>query len=404
MKLDTKTVTALNLGGKRDVIFFDEDLIGFGVRLRASGARVRRSWVAQYRSGGRTRRVLIGSLDKVALADARKAARTILAKVQLGDDPQNTKMQARREAAHTVRSTVDNYLEARRSELRLGSYRIARLYLTGPYFRALHPLAVTAVTRADVAAAVRAIAGKHSATTAAAARRQISAFYSWVISEGLLGDGGNPVDGSFSPEGSVARDRVLSDGELAAVWRACPDDDDFGRIVRLLILLGSRSREVGGMRWSELDLDAGVWVLPAERSKNRRSHAVTLPAAVLGIIAAVPRSGRDCLFGDRSAGAGFTNWTKCKKRLDQRLGNAVRPWRLHDLRRTTATGMADIGIEPHHIEACLNHFGGHRAGVAGVYNRASYSAAIARALERWANHVEQLVSGTKPASVVTLRR
>jgi len=392
MRLDQRTIAGLDLAGKRDAIFFDEDLIGFGLRLRASGDRVRKSWVAQYRSKGRTRRVLIGSVDKVALAEARKAARTILAKAELGDDPQDAKAQVRRENARSVRPAIDAYLEARCRELRPGSFRIAKLYLTGRYFRSLHPLAVSAVTRADVAAAVRAIVNKHSATTAAAARRQISAFFGWTIAEGLLGNGANPVDGSFCPDGPAARDRVLSDDELVAVWRAC-SDEDFGKIVRLLILLGGRRQEVGGMRWSELNLDAGIWVLPAERAKNGRAHTVALPPMALNIIRSTPASARDQLFGDR-AGVGFSNWTKCKHRLDQRLG-AVKPWKLHDIRRSVATGMADAGVAPHAIEQILNHQSGHKRGPAGIYNRSSYEREVRAALALWADHIRALVEGSE---------
>jgi integrase len=401
MNLDAKTIAALDLAGKRDAIFFDEELTGFGVRLRASGNRVRRSWVAQYRANGRTRRVLIGSVEKVTLPDARKAARKILAAAELGGDPQGAKALKRREAARTVRSVVDTYLEARKPELRPASYRVARLYLTGPYFRPLHPIAVNAVTRSDVASCIRTVVRNHSATTAAAARRALSAFFGWAIAEGLLGDGANPVGGTYSPPNPVPRDRVLSNDELVAIWRAC-GDDDYGRVVRLLILLGSRRREIGGLRWSEFDLDTETWALPAARAKNNRAHTITLPAAALDIIRTVPRSSRDHLFGDR-AEVGFTAWTAGKQELDSRLG-AVKPWRLHDVRRTVATGMADLGVEPHHIEACLNHYGGHRAGVAGVYNRSSYVSEVARALERWASHVEQLVSGKKPGKIVKLHK
>ena len=401
MKLDAKTVAELDLVGKRDAIFFDDELTGFGMRLRASGDRVRRSWIAQYRANGRTRRVLIGSLEKVVPLDARKAARKILAEVALGGDPQGAKAIGRREAARSVQSIIDAYLNAKQSELRPVSLRITKLYLTGPYFRTLHPLAVNAVTRTDVAAAVRAIAHKHSTTTAAAARRTLSAFFGWTIAEGLLGDGANPVDGSHRPDGPAARDRVLSSGELVAIWRAC-GDDDHGRIVRLLILLGSRRQEVGGMRWSELDLDAGTWALPAARAKNNRAHTITLPPPALDIIWAVFRSTRDNLFGDR-ASDGFTNWSFGKQELDRRLAGAVKPWRLHDIRRTVATGMADMGVEPHHVEACLNHHSS-RSGVSGIYNRSSYSRAVTAALARWADHVERLVSGKKPATVVKLHK
>lgn len=389
--------------GKADVIHFDDELTGFGLRLRrGSGGKVIRNWIVQYRDQAhRSRRVLIGAVEKLAPHDARKAAKKVLAAVALGGDPQGDKARARQESARSVRSVVDAYLDARRSELRPVSLRVTRLYLAGPYFRSLHPLGIASVTRADVASAVRSIVGKHSATTAAAARRALSAFFSWAIAEGLLGNGANPIDGSFSPEGPAARDRVLSNDELAAIWRACLDND-FGKIAKLLILLGSRRQEVGGMRWSEIDLDTGLWSLPAERSKNHRPHAIILPASALEIVRSVP-SVRDTLFGDRS-GAGFTNWSRDKQQLNQRLSGAVKPWRLHDIRRSVATHMADLGVEPHVIEACLNHFGGHRAGVAGVYNRASYSAAIERALQRWAAHVDELVNGKKAAKVLELHR
>jgi integrase len=402
MKLDANAIAAVDLGGKRDLIVFDSELAGFGLRLRASGDRVRRSWIAQYRANGRTRRMTIGPVERVAPADARKAAKRILAGVALGGDPQGSKAAARREATRTVKSVIDTYLQARQGELRPSSHRIARLYLTGTYFKSLHPLAISDVSRADVAAAVRAIATKHSSITAAAARRQISAFFAWTISEGLLGNGANPVDGSFNPDGPAARDRVLSNDEIIAVWRACLGDDDFSKIVRLLILLGSRRQEVGGMKWGEFDLQAGTWTLPAERSKNGRAHTVTLPVLALNIIRSIARSARDHLFGDR-AGIGFANWSKCKQQLDDRIADVVKTtWKLHDIRRTTATGMIDIGIEPHHVEAVLGHFSGHRAGTAGTYNRSGYERAVASALQRWADHVERLVSGKKADTVVKL--
>jgi hypothetical protein len=119
------------------------------------------------------------------------------------------------------------------------------------------------------------------------------------------------------------------------------------------------------------------------------------------ILHSVPRTSRDHLFGDR-ASAGFTEWSGAKAELDRRLGQTVGPWRLHDLRRAVATGMADLGIEPHHVEACLNHFSGFRAGVSGVYNRSNYERAFAAALARWADHVLALVEG-RETNIVTLR-
>jgi integrase len=404
LKLDPKTIPALALPkGKAEDFAWDTELEGFGLRVRrrASGDLLR-TFVAQYRAGGHSRRTKIGDADKITAMQARAAARKILAQVELGHDPQAEKEVRRRQTTHTVRSVVEIYLDAKQPELRPVSHRINKLYLTGPYFKALHPMAIAAVTRADVATAIRAIVRNHSGPTAAAARRALSAFFAWTIADGLLGNGANPVDGSHRPDDPTPRDRVLAPSELAAIWGVCKDDE-LGWIIRLLILLGSRRQEVGGMRWSELDLDVGTWTLPAERSKNHRTHTIALPAAALAIVNTVPRRDRDPLFGDR-ASDGYTNWSNAKAELDRRLGDTVKPWRIHDIRRTVATRMADIGIEPHVIEAALNHYSGHRRGVAGIYNRSSYEGAVAAALERWADHVDGLVSGKKPATVVKLHK
>ena len=401
MKFDVRTVAEAALPpGKTDHIEWDDDLPGFGLRLRAGGNR---SWVAQYRTAdGRTRRTSIAIVAKLSPADARQAARKILAKVALGHDPQGEKAAQRQQAVRTVRALIAAYLEAKQPELRPESFRVTKLYLTGPYFKALQVLAVIAVTRSDIAAAIRAIVRNHSTATAAAARRALSAFFAWCIAEGELANGANPVDGSHRPADPTPRDRVLTDAELVEIWKAACQDDEPGKIIRLLILLGSRRQEVGGMRWSELDLDAGTWTLPAERSKNRRAHTITLPPAALAIINSMPRTSRDHLFGNRAAD-GFTAWSNAKADLDRRLGDAVKGWRLHDLRRSAATKMADIGVEPHVVEACLNHYSGHRAGVAGVYNRARYEQATKLALVKWADHVLALAECRSPAENVFSR-
>jgi len=400
LRLDVKTVAALVLPkGKAEDFAWDAELENFGLRLRRRrNGDVLRNWVTQYRSSGHTRRITLGSADRVTPAQARDAARKILARVELGHDFQAEKKAKRRQAACTVRSVITTYLEARKPELRPSSFRVAQIYLTGSYFRPLHPLTVTAVTRADVAICVRAIVRKHSAPTAAAARRALSTLFAWIIAEGLLGNGANPVTGSHRPEDPSPRDRVLSNAELVAIWNACRNDDP-GRIVRLMILLGSRRQEIGGMCWSELDLHAGTWTLPKERSKNHRSHTITLPLTALEIIKATPRTARDHLFGDR-ASAGFVGWSYAKDELDRRLGGTAKPWHLHDIRRTVATRMIDIGIEPHHVEACLNHFGGHRAGVAGIYNRSNYEVAVKTALARWNAHVLALVESRQGQNVM----
>jgi integrase len=192
---------------------------------------------------------------------------------------------------------------------------------------------------------------------------------------------GNPVIGTNRAADERSRDRVLSDEELARIWHAC-GSDDYGRIVRLLILTGQRRHEVGGVSSSELNFARAVWSIPSDRTKNGRPHEVPLPApAALVLKEAQMEVGDGYLFGE--AQGPFQGWSKAKAALDRRIaaaGNTLKPWRVHDIRRTVATRMAEFGVQPHIVEAVLNHISGHKAGVAGVYNRALYAAEKRRAL------------------------
>jgi integrase len=219
-------------------------------------------------------------------------------------------------------------------------------YLTGGYFKPLHPLALDSITRKDIAARVVVIERESGSVTAARARSALSAFYAWAMRMGLAEC--NPVIGSVQPKDSESRERVLSNAELGAIWRAS-GDDAYGKIIRLLILTGARRTEIGGLRWTELDRDAGTWTLPAARAKNKHAHTLPLGESAWAIIDAVPRlASRDQLFGTR--GDSFSDWSGSKRELDRRLGDSVAPFVLHDIRRTVATRMADIGIAPHIIE------------------------------------------------------
>jgi integrase len=260
----------------------------------------------------------------------------------------------------------------------------SRRYLTGAYFKSLHNTPVDRITRRDVAIRVMAIARDQGSVAAGHARTTLSATFAWAIAAGLCEH--NPVVGSISPEGAARRDHVLSDAELAAVWRVCKDDD-YSRIVQLLILTAQRRGEVGGMRWSELS--GNDWVIPASRAKNGKEHVVPLAPMALRIIENITRwVGRDWLFG--TSAEGYRTWSAGKLGFDQRCG--VAGWTIHDLRRTSATKMADLGVPPHVIETVLNHVSGHKSGVAGIYNRSRYEGEVRQALERWASHVEKLVT------------
>jgi integrase len=391
MNLTAKTAATLSSlpEGKSDVIYFDDALPGFGLRLRASaGGKVLRSWVAQYRRAGGTRRITLGAVGVLSAEQARAAAKKVLAAAALGQDPQAERSARRDKDRHTLRGVAAEYLEAKRVQVRRRTHFELTRYFTGGYFRALHSMPIDTVTRKDVAARLVAIARESGAPTAIAARAALSAFFGWALRMGLAES--NPVIGSFAPASSPGRSRVLTDAELAAVWRA--SDDEHGRIVKLLILTACRRQEVGSMCWSELDAERGVWTIPAERAKNKRAHSLPLPQAAWRIIDAVPHvAGRDYLFGVR--GEGFRAWADGKADLDKRLGVAVAPFVLHDIRRTVATKMADLGVQPHVIEQVLNHVSGHKAGVAGIYNRSSYEREVKTALAMWADAVRALAEG-----------
>jgi integrase len=398
MILNTKNVSRLHLpSGKTDHIQWDEALPGFGFRLRAgSGGKVLRSWIAQYRHAGATRRVLLGAAAVLNAEQARIAAKKALASATLGEDPQAKRTARRSKDRLTVRSVIDEYLAAKEALVRASTMKGVRRFLTGPYFKGLHGMPIDAVTRKDVAACLAQIARTRSVVISGRGRACLHAFAVWCMQMGYIEH--NPVVGTLKPKASDPRERVLSEAELAAVWRAC-EDDDHGRIVRLMILTGCRRQEIGGMRWSEFWFHpAGdMWTLPKERAKNARALTLPLPAMAWDIINAVPRMAtRDQLFGLR-CDDGFSAWWLGKQALNQRLSRSdtVAPFILHDVRRSVATGMGDIGIQPHIIEEILNHKSGAKRGVAGIYNRSTYEREVKAALALWADHVRALAEGGK---------
>jgi len=225
----------------------------------------------------------------------------------------------------------------------------------------------------------------------------LSILFRWLVQHRRIDR--NPCAGVHRPAAASARDRVLSDTEIVKFWAAADSvGEPFGPLLKLLLLTGCRLNEVAGMRRTELSEDGATWDIPGARTKNRRPHRVPLAPLAQKILADV--TGKGELVFTTNGRTPVSGWSKLKKRLDAAMG--IPAWRLHDVRRTTATGMAEIGIPPHIVEATLNHISGAKAGVAGVYNRAAYLPERKAALERWAKHVAGLVAG-KPAAVVPIR-
>jgi integrase len=268
-------------------------------------------------------------------------------------------------------------------------------------WKPLHDKRAHRLTRAQISDRFDEITKEKGAVTANRARSTLSAMFAWAMTKGKAET--NPVAGTAKHE-EGSRDRVLNGGELGAVWGAC-GNDDYSHIVKLLILTGARRDEIASIRNSELQRDLRMWSLPAERTKNGLPHDVPLSGAALTELPPA-RDGRDLLFGHASGP--FSGWSRCKERLDARIakaspdGKPLPDWTLHDLRRTTATGMAEIGVQPHIVEAVLNHISGVRRGVAGIYNRAVYADEKRAALDKWAARIAQLVSG-QAGNVVALQ-
>ena len=399
MKLTAGTIKSLSLPtGKSELIVFDDDVPGFGLRLREGGSR---SFVFQYKLGPKHRRIALGPVTAIDVGKARETAKDLYARVRLGQDPAGTKAEAKIKASETFEAAAAQFL-ARQRELR--SYvDIERRLLV--YAKVLHGLQLASINRRDIATLLAKITTHNGAVSANRFRATLSAFFAWAIGAGMLEH--NPVTGTNRNE-EKTRDRVLSPPELRLIWNAL-DDDHHGAILRLLMLTGQRAGEIAGLRWSEVQ-EAAI-VLPAERTKNGRQHTIPLSEAARAIIEARPRrvnadgKPRELIFG---LGEGpFDGWSKCRKVLDDRItkatGKPLPHWTAHDLRRSFATHAAEMGTQPHIIEAILNHVGGHKSGVAGIYNRASYEREKRIALDRWAEWLLAVVDG-RDTNIVTLRQ
>ena len=228
--------------------------------------------------------------------------------------------------------------------------------------------------------------------------------FRWAVSRGDIER--SPMEGMETPPPVKSRDRWLSDDELGRIWQHSYNTHRcFGPIVRLLILTGQRREEVASLSWEELDRTERLWTLPGNRAKNGEPNRVPLSRLAIGILdeaaggSGWPYQGR--VF-PTSSGGGFSGYDKGKKKLDQSLakdgGSPVPPWRLHDLRRTLATGFQRLGVRFEVTEAVLNHMSGSRAGVAGIYQRHDWKEEKKEAMDMWNEHITALLSGQSDGS------
>jgi integrase len=396
MKFTKSAVEKLALPvGKNDFTAWDDETPNLGIRLREGGSK---RWVIYYRIGSEQRRESLGDYRTLDIEAARKAAKQRFAQLALGIDPKAQKVKDKARTL-TLAKAVERYLDFKRDRLRPASFEAAQLHLTthwGPLLH--HPL--DSIKRADVAAELQVISKERGPVAAQRARANLSSLLGWCCREGLIevncaANTNNPA------EGRPSRDRVLNLSEIRQIWIACEDCGGFGNIVRLLLLTGQRRCEISDAKWHEIDFDKAELVLPAERVKNKRSHTVSLSAPALSIFKKIKQRGAE---SDRVFAT--LSWTRSKAALDRRiaaLGMQLQHWTLHDARRSVATHMAEIGVQPHVVEQILNHQSGHKAGVAGTYNRASYATEVRSALAQWAEALLAAVEN-RQAKVTPLRR
>jgi integrase len=393
MRLTKASISSLTVPKHQaEIIAFDNALPGFGVRKRHHKNSA--SYLFQYKIGAKHRRMTLGKCSAIDCETARKHAEKLYARVKLGEDPAGAKAESRSRAAETFGQCVKTYLAWQCPQVRARTFADIERHLT-KNLAPLHSLHIGNVDRRAIALQLNRLAAT-APVQANRTRASLSRFFNWAAGEGLVESNAAQLTNKIDEGG--ARDRHLSETEIRTLWSALPGGD-YSDIVKLLLLTGQRRNEIADLQWSEVDFERGIIELAPERTKNHRRHTIPMPDMVRDILQARPRrEDRALVFGNGTGG--FSGWSQAKARLDDAA--KIPAWRIHDLRRTTATQMAELGVQPHVIEAVLNHVSGHKAGVAGIYNRSTYEGEKAQALTRWAERVAAIVEGRK-SRVVPLK-
>jgi integrase len=386
----------------------DGQLRGLFLIVQPSG---KMGWAVRYRHYGRPRKLTVGGYPEISLKDARAAAMRALSSIAEGKDPAAEKAAAKAAARAARRQTSDNVEKVIENFISLYAKPNTRDWretgrLLAEFGAAWKEWPLREIGKADIHRVLDGVVARGSPVTANRKLSRLRKMCRWAMSRGIIDS--DPCSGILPPSAEQSRDRVLDVNELRLVWHAAGDlGFPFGPIVRLLILTGQRRGEVGGMEWKELDFETRLWTIPAARSKNRRQHAVPLSPQALEIFNGLPRfSGAKFVFSPgMTAPSGFS---KAKLRLDCIItklngGEPIAPWILHDIRRSTATGLAGLGVNLPVIERCLNHVSGSFGGIVSVYQKHSFAEEMRDAMERWGRRIESLVTG-ETGNVVELAR
>jgi integrase len=385
IKLTKSAIDALPTP-KSDVVYWDAVSPGFGVKVTPKGRKV---FVVLYRTGGagsKLRKYTIGPYGRVTLHQARVAAQKVFAAKLEGRDPAAEKREAKRRiVADRVEDLLEAFIAQRLSQNRSAA-EISRL-LRREVGRSWAGRSIHEIGKRDVVEVISAIEQRGASAAANKTLKSIKTFLRWCVGRAVLDQ--SPAEGVPLPSKEVARDRVLTDEELAQlILSARKIGGPYGGIVEFLALTGQRREEVAGMTWAELDLARQFWTLPRSRTKNAKEHVVHLSKQSLDVLARVDKRGPFVfsVVGTKP----FNQFSRAKRRLDQLSG--VTGWRLHDLRRTCVSGMARLGIAPHVADKILNHKAGTISGVAAVYQRHEFLSERRQALDVWGTHVGEVLN------------
>ena len=371
-----------------------------------------KSWALQYRCDGVQRKLTIGSCPTIGLADARRMARAALGEVAQGNDPAADKQAARasakaeREAdSDRVEKVVELFIQ-RHAKPKTKNWLETERALGKEVVGRWRGRRLSQITRAHVHEMTDAIIDRGAPIRANRVFEQFRTMCRWAVSRGIIER--SPVEGMKAPAAEASRDRVLRDSEIRLVWQAFETvGGPIGQIGKLLFLTGARLNEIAGLEWSELDLEAKTWTLPAARAKNSKENVVPLSAPALAIIESLPIVEPKKFVFTRTRKSPVSGFSKAKEKIDAVLttvaGEGTVPiphWTLHDIRRTVATNLQRLGVRLEVAESILNHVGGSRRGVAGIYLRHDWALEKRAALEAWATQLDEIVRGVEPTTNV----
>ena len=393
-RLTDSTVATITAPASSRLEVADAACPGLWLRVTPDNAK---TFAIRYRINGRPARYTIGRYPSVDLKKARAMAHDLLDKVRDGGDPRHRKSDAVTiDKFLTVEYLVEMYLETlgrrnRGRKLKPSHVAEVKRRFTSEVIPVIGARPFSSIGRDAILRLLERIE-ERAPRVAGHVFYDLRVFYKWALQQGHVGS--SPMDGLEPPAKPEPRERVLKPAEIKRIWITCSSAlTAYNTIMRLLLLTGQRRGEVTGASWFEFDLEAGLWTIPKQRTKNGREHRLPLSQATLQILAvwrATQTPGADKLFPSKGPEReSFSGFSRCKRRLDNQAG--VSGWTVHDLRRTAATSMAEMAIAPHVIERILNHASGTMTPIARVYNRATYEAEMREALERWAHKLNPTI-------------